>query len=205
MVSVPSRGLSYLNEILSMMDETGEVVSVPSRGLSYLNSSSCWLSSSSFSSFRPLTGTLLSKHSFLMNPVEVRGQVSVPSRGLSYLNINPNIFYSDFSQSGFRPLTGTLLSKRKGYKNKSYQIIRVSVPSRGLSYLNEQRFPLFTGLNFVSVPSRGLSYLNENYLTVEEVIACFRPLTGTLLSKQVKTDFGTVKLKFPSPHGDSLI
>ena len=60
----------------------------------------------------------------------------------------------------------------------------VSVPSRGLSYLNEQRFPLFTGLNFVSVPSRGLSYLNENYLTVEEVIACFRPLTGTLLSKQ---------------------
>ena len=134
MVSVPSRGLSYLNEILSMMDETGEVVSVPSRGLSYLNSSSCWLSSSSFSSFRPLTGTLLSKHSFLMNPVEVRGQVSVPSRGLSYLN--------------------------------------------------EQRFPLFTGLNFVSVPSRGLSYLNENYLTVEEVIACFRPLTGTLLSKQ---------------------
>ena len=111
-VSVPSRGLSYLNEILSMMDETGEVVSVPSRGLSYLNSSSCWLSSSSFSSFRPLTGTLLSKHSFLMNPVEVRGQVSVPSRGLSYLNINPNIFYSDFSQSGFRPLTGTLLSKQ---------------------------------------------------------------------------------------------
>ena len=71
-----------------------------------------------------------------MNPVEVRGQVSVPSRGLSYLNINPNIFYSDFSQSGFRPLTGTLLSKRKGYKNESYQIIRVSVPSRGLSYLN---------------------------------------------------------------------
>ena len=61
----------------------------------------------------------------------------------------------------------------------------VSVPSRGLSYLNEQRFPLFTGLNFVSVPSRGLSYLNENYLTVEEVIACFRPLTGTLLSKQL--------------------
>jgi hypothetical protein len=60
----------------------------------------------------------------------------------------------------------------------------VSVPSRGLSYLNEQRFPLFTGLNFVSVPSRGLSYLNENYLTVEEVIACFRPLTGTLLSKR---------------------
>ena len=135
-VFVPSRGLSYLNECMTISEFSKIVVSVPSRGLSYLNSSSCWLSSSSFSSFRPLTGTLLSKHSFLMNPVEVRGQVSVPSRGLSYLNINPNIFYSDFSQSGFRPLTGTLLSKRKGYKNKSYQIIRVSVPSRGLSYLN---------------------------------------------------------------------
>ncbi len=108
--SVPSRGLSYLNEILSMMDETGEVVSVPSRGLSYLNSSSCWLSSSSFSSFRPLTGTLLSKHSFLMNPVEVRGQVSVPSRGLSYLNNTKGIKY--LNNKSFRPLTGTLLSKR---------------------------------------------------------------------------------------------
>ena len=132
MVSVPSRGLSYLNEILSMMDETGEVV-------------------------------------------------SVPSRGLSYLNINPNIFYSDFSQSGFRPLTGTLLSKRKGYKNESYQIIRVSVPSRGLSYLN------------------------KNYLTVEEVIACFRPLTGTLLSKLDRKDKLDLNVMFPSPHGDSLI
>ena len=127
-VSVPSRGLSYLNEILSMMDETGEVVSVPSRGLSYLNSSSCWLSSSSFSSFRPLTGTLLSKHSFLMNPVEVRGQVSVPSRGLSYLNINPNIFYSDFSQSGFRPLTGTLLSKLFRIVHKERSITKFPSP-----------------------------------------------------------------------------
>ena len=86
-VSVPSRGLSYLNEILSMMDETGEVVSVPSRGLSYLNSSSCWLSSSSFSSFRPLTGTLLSK--LILSALSTSTIfVSVPSRGLSYLNIH---------------------------------------------------------------------------------------------------------------------
>ena len=86
-VFVPSRGLSYLNEILSMMDETGEVVSVPSRGLSYLNSSSCWLSSSSFSSFRPLTGTLLSK--LILSALSTHTIfVSVPSRGLSYLNIH---------------------------------------------------------------------------------------------------------------------
>ena len=86
-VFVPSRGLSYLNEILSMMDETGEVVSVPSRGLSYLNSSSCWLSSSSFSSFRPLTGTLLSK--LILSALSTNTIfVSDPSRGLSYLNIH---------------------------------------------------------------------------------------------------------------------
>ena len=85
-VSVPSRGLSYLNEILSMMDETGEVVSVPSRGLSYLNGK-----------------TKSYKHTLVV--------VSVPSRGLSYLNA---IDYVDNwePKTSFRPLTGTLLSKR---------------------------------------------------------------------------------------------
>ena len=35
-VSVPSRGLSYLN-IESLMKKDEKIVSVPSRGLSYLN------------------------------------------------------------------------------------------------------------------------------------------------------------------------
>ena len=61
-------------------------------------------------SFRPLTGTLLSKHK------------------------EPEDFRSE-TRTSFRPLTGTLLSKQ----NKKYFISnkrRVSVPSRGLSYLN---------------------------------------------------------------------
>ena len=83
-VSVPSRGLSYLNEILSMMDETGEVVYVPSRGLSYLNGK-----------------TKSYKHTLVV--------VSVPSRGLSYLN---RLFArKQTTKNSFRPLTGTLLSK----------------------------------------------------------------------------------------------
>ena len=85
MVSVPSRGLSYLNEILSMMDETGEVVSVPSRGLSYLNGK-----------------TKSYKHTLVV--------VFVPSRGLSYLNEDRGT--EEMNRIGFRPLTGTLLSKR---------------------------------------------------------------------------------------------
>ena len=107
-VSVPSRGLSYLNEILSMMDETGEVVSVPSRGLSYLNGK-----------------TKSYKHTLVVVSVPSRGLsylnarcsvlnfipniVSVPSRGLSYLNsyISPRLLLL----LRFRPLTGTLLSK----------------------------------------------------------------------------------------------
>ena len=111
-ISVPSRGLSYLNEILSMMDETGEVVSVPSRGLSYLNGK-----------------TKSYKHTLVV--------VSVPSRGLSYLNYR----YSNPQRllHRFRPLTGTLLSKRKSRCCRSNRSNRVSVPSRGLSYLNTIR------------------------------------------------------------------
>ena len=98
-----------------MMDETGEVVSVPSRGLSYLNSSSCWLSSSSFSSFRPLTGTLLSK------PLESIDAGRTPEdesfRPLTGTLLSKpdsdDHFAISFEIESFRPLTGTLLSKRR--------------------------------------------------------------------------------------------
>ena len=58
--------------------------------------------------FRPLTGTLLSKHKRENNRTEIL-KVSVPSRGLSYLNDINKI--DNISADGFRPLTGTLLSK----------------------------------------------------------------------------------------------
>ena len=84
------------------------MVSVPFRGLFYLNASQRGLKSLYQTSFRPLPGTLLSKCSngvignFLYN-------VSVPFRGLFYLNeIDGTI--KDFGLS-FRPLPGTLLSK----------------------------------------------------------------------------------------------
>ena len=39
------------------------------------------------------------------------------------------------------------------------------------------------GVFDVSVPSRGLSYLNTKFNIGDKVKICFRPLTGTLLSK----------------------
>ena len=59
--------------------------------------------------FRPLTGTLLSKHETFAFQ-ERNLFVSVPSRGLSYLNdmLKSGVFERVTS---FRPLTGTLLSK----------------------------------------------------------------------------------------------
>ena len=62
-------------------------------------------------SFRPLTGTLLSKPVEEFETKEEAIQVSVPSRGLSYLN-HLCMFYDT--------------------------LIIVSVPSRGLSYLNQK-------------------------------------------------------------------
>ena len=60
-VSVPSRGLSYLNAYNMSKETKKACVSVPSRGLSYLNKRIllvCWQRKMGF---RPLTGTLLSK------------------------------------------------------------------------------------------------------------------------------------------------
>ena len=64
-----------------------ENVSVPLRGLSYLNEQCDYnLYYAENHCFRPLTGTLLSKrYNIIVNKIDK--QVSVPSRGLSYLNI----------------------------------------------------------------------------------------------------------------------
>ena len=86
-VSVPSRGLSYLNEILSMMDETGEVVSVPSRGLSYLNGKTKSYKHTLVVVFVPSRGlSYLNFTSFCFLLIPTTFAVFVPSRGLSYLN-----------------------------------------------------------------------------------------------------------------------
>ena len=61
-VSVPSRGLSYLNAESEYIEKPVISVSVPSRGLSYLNRM---------------------KMIYKVTYIEM---VSVPSRGLSYLN-----------------------------------------------------------------------------------------------------------------------
>ena len=94
-----------------MMDETGEVVSVPSRGLSYLNSSSCWLSSSSFSSFRPLTGTLLSKPLESIDAGRTPEDESFRPLTGTLLSKLYRIYELTDEAKSFRPLTGTLLSK----------------------------------------------------------------------------------------------
>ena len=113
-VSVPSRGLSYLNRGQANKEKENENVSVPSRGLSYLNYANVTFSRRyTTSRFRPLTGTLLSK----------REKVEILSM---------------MDENGFRPLTGTLLSKPSFKTFKDCSFI-VSVPSRGLSYLNTIR------------------------------------------------------------------
>ena len=62
-------------------------------------------------SFRPLTGTLLSKQCVISYRY-INHNLSVPSRGLSYLNMNPPGGMG-LKKNSFRPLTGTLLSKHK--------------------------------------------------------------------------------------------
>ena len=62
LVSVPSRGLSYLNKEDPYYFSEEDIVSVPSRGLSYLNGNVDY-------------------------NAQRLARVSVPSRGLSYLNL----------------------------------------------------------------------------------------------------------------------
>ena len=86
-----------------------------------------------------------------------------------------------FFDIGFRPLTGTLLSKLFFDSYDMYLTVGFR-PLTGtlLSKLKKKQY--LRRETKVSVPSRGLSYLNFHLLRFQ---LCF--------------------LRFPSPHGDSLI
>ena len=111
-VSVPSRGLIYLNQV-GKRRNIPRIVSVPSRGLIYLNwihERSLWKSSKTVSV--PSRG-LIYLNLRCKGKNRRKAKVSVPSRGLIYLN---NL-WSNFCRAG-----------------------KVSVPSRGLIYLNLNRY-----------------------------------------------------------------
>ena len=110
--------------------------------------------------FRPLTGTLLSKHEIEQQIKQIEKDVSVPSRGLSYLN-DKRVYWKNTAIGSFRPLTGTLLSKQ----------------DRGLTAVPKKSagFRPLTG-----------TLLSKRILVVFmefQQETGFRPLTGTLLSK----------------------
>ena len=80
-------------------------------------------------------------------------------------------------------------------------MISVSVPSRGLSYLNlEKQLQENKNLGFRPLTGTLLSKQNENDLQSNLYRDGFRPLTGTLLSKQVQIKFkkGVDKVSVPS-------
>ena len=108
-------------------------VSVPSRGLSYLNLEK-QLQENKNLGFRPLTGTLLSKQNENDLQSNLYRDGFRPLTG-TLLSKNPFKVLKTFNVSRFRPLTGTLLSKQVQIKFKK-GVDKVSVPSRGLSYLN---------------------------------------------------------------------
>ena len=143
LVSVPSRGLSYLKKGHRTKQGRRDIVSVPSRGLSYLKKTKGLIGEITLDSFRPLTGTLLSKTYSLIFLFLSLICVSVPSRGLSYLKITcSKCFVSQ---------------------------LLVSVPSRGLSYLKPDNYFIITQGNTVSVPSRGLSYLKSSIILMSSM------------------------------------
>ena len=86
MVSVPYGVLLSKCIKLQWNSELRERGSVPSRGLSYLNQEVSTAGFCSAISFRPLTGTLLSKQIGIRLLPMFSTYISVPSRGLSYLN-----------------------------------------------------------------------------------------------------------------------
>ena len=136
-------------------------VSVPSRGLSYLNQEVSTAGFCSAISFRPLTGTLLSKQIGIRLLPMFSTYVSVPSRGLSYLNTVGILMGKCIRKLSFRPLTGTLLSKPDTENSEEY--------------LAEQGFRPLTG----TLLSKQISVVHW----IEFSDVSFRPLTGTLLSK----------------------
>ena len=158
-VSVPSRGCIDPNprtELYLLVDND----SVPSRGCIYPNvvPADRWrYSSEQFpsplgdvsiqtsripfkaqilnTSFRPLAGMYLFKHSHVLTPTILTGK-------------------------RFRPLAGMYLFKQMGI-NTTVTAPRVSVPSRGCIYSNsEQHKRKESAMANVSVPSRGCIYSN---------------------------------------------
>ena len=85
LVSVPSRGLYFLNTIEAMKRKSQKRVSVPSRGLYFLNLYFPTEKEIRAEGFRPLSGTVFPKFDFAR--VKKALTVSVPSRGLYFLNL----------------------------------------------------------------------------------------------------------------------
>ena len=83
-VSVPCRGLIFLNRTEPVSDWTTNQVSVPCRGLIFLNSTDGMLTEKAIG-FRPLSGTYISQ-SCKTAAIETKKPVSVPCRGLIFLN-----------------------------------------------------------------------------------------------------------------------
>ena len=69
-------------------------------------------------------------------------------------------------------------------RGKKLSRIRVSVPYRGATFLNQARTFSDVAKN-VSVPYRGATFLNRAEITEQEVITCFRPLSGSYISQLV--------------------
>ena len=130
--------------------------------------------------------------------------VSVPCRGLWFLN-KICLKYNIEHPSGFRPLSGFMVSQSAVVDNIStldlrfpspvgvygfsmthllmrYTKLRVSVPCRGLWFLNKTLRVLANFLQ-VSVPCRGLWFLNKLRRETRWLKACFRPLSGFMVSQ----------------------
>ena len=123
------------------------LVSVPSRGLRYLNVDKGYLESQLVYSFRPLTGIKVSElHkiivlSFVVNRFR-------PLTGIKVSEQKRDCRTNTFWRS-FRPLTGIKVSEQCNELVEKYGLL-VSVPSRGLRYLNRLRMFNKDGFRFPS-------------------------------------------------------
>ena len=99
----------YISINRKIETNTGIPVSVPSRGLIYLNETINILAISDGFSFRPLSGTYISQFSTSYSAKQRGAKVSVPSRGLIYLN--KTMKFKELLGVGFRPLSGTYISQ----------------------------------------------------------------------------------------------
>ena len=85
-VSVPYRGITFLNENEGNKNENCLFVSVPYRGITFLN-----------------------KRSKIRKAYSDR-EVSVPYRGITFLNVANRKLFTDFQRKSFRPLPGNHIS-----------------------------------------------------------------------------------------------